>query len=392
MDIIKKNFQKYINDIAIQYDKDLPSCYFRHLCKYCSKFQQENFCFFKNNRSRANLRNESCRKCISFRDCIKAIDGDLLPSEIPTFKNHLQKLRNIGKPLNSFNQTYYPIIEIDSPKIIKESISLIKELEIEAIMVNPNKNMTINKHNLLRPGANQPFHDLLNFDGEIIMSTNFNDKYCHLILKDINRFKEMIEVLQPDVITTLDANFYYDQPNFITAIQLNKIFNANNDLNDLKQKMIGLVPPANSPYFEIGLLTQLAIGHKTIAIPLQELNAKNTDKNKKYVKRIIDKTLTLQEKFNFKFILLSTSPRNQIFSDAFSSFTWAMVKRRDSEVIKHRLQKRRLNKYMEVAKKQSLLKRELLQIRRNNLLRWFKWELDRNVKEEALIKNIQFQS
>ncbi len=351
----KKEIQSQINAIIRQYLEDDPGCNFRHYCDICSPDQKKKYCFFTDKRIESQLREDIlCTTCISFSDCLNAINGELIPYSIPSFQNHLVSLRNVTNPLKTFNQGYYPVIDGDSPKIIKHLVELVKEQKVQGIVFNPSKNMSIKQYNLLQPGSNKSLHEMLNYKDEIILRTNFDDKFCDLILKDPNRFREMINVLEPDCVMSIDANFYIDQPNFITAIQLDKVFKGNDTIFDLKQKMIGLVPPAMFPFFEIGLLTQLSIGHKTIAIPLHQMNAKKTTEYSRFIKQILRRVLTFQKKFNFEFMLLSTSPQKYVNADSYASFTWAMIKKngagKEAELTKKDLQTKRLKRYIRKAK------------------------------------------
>ncbi len=360
---MKSDNETFQNRIYSCYQTNLqnePGCYFRHYCHVCSVAQHDYYCFLKNKRNERVFHDIHCQTCISLGDCRNAINGELLPTMIPEFQDHLKSISNVKNPLEDFSQGYYPIVEMDSPKIMGNLISQIQDQGITSITVNPSKNMTTIQHNLLRPGTSKPLREILHFDGTIILSTNFDDKFCKAIFEDVDRFKEMIHVLEPDIITTLDANFYTDQPNFITALQLEKVFRSNDMILDLKQKMIGLVPPAMPPFFEIGLLTQLAIGHKTITVPLQEINARNTIENRRYRTRIIESLLYYQKRYDFKFMLLSTSPKERISADAWSSFSW-VIKKIDgegetAERKKKDEQTQLLKKYIQIAKENLYLK------------------------------------
>ncbi len=254
-----------------------------------------------------------------------------------------------------FKQGYYPVIDGDSPKIIKSLVKQVKEQKVQGIVFNPSKNMSMKQYNLLQPGSNKSLREILNYDEEIILRTNFDDKFCDLILKDPNRFREMINVLNPDSFMSVDANFYIDQPNFVTAIQLDKLFKCNNALSDLKQQIIGLVPPAMSPFFEICLLTQISIGHKSIAIPLHQMNAKKTTEYTRFFNQIHDQLLAFQKEYKFKFMLLSTTPQKNMKADSYASFTWAMVKKKgagnEAEIRKKVLQTKKLKRYLRQAMK-----------------------------------------
>ncbi|MHA1251611.1 MAG: hypothetical protein ACTSRP_16590 [Candidatus Helarchaeota archaeon] len=314
--------KKLINKNKDKYHNKLNKCKLLSLCGICTNYKQFQCCILK--RLKGEISSINCIEinCININDCKKAIEGKLSIDSIPKINNFFNNNYRVRNPLCEFKEPYYPVIQIESKSTLKNQINLIKKLQIRGIVVSLQKIFSVKEEYFIKKPYFCDLHDFLNYDGEIILTTNIADEYCNILIKNSQKIPEMLKRLNPNAFTTFDANFYYTQPTFITLIQLDKIFKTNGKVSNLNIKQIGLVPPIKMPFFKIAILSQLNYNHKTIAIPLQELNKRQTVESRYYKQIINNQCISYASKFKFKFILLSTSPTKKIYANSFSSMSW----------------------------------------------------------------------
>ncbi|MHA1405514.1 MAG: hypothetical protein ACTSSI_17245 [Candidatus Helarchaeota archaeon] len=338
-----RKFIKQLTDIEDRINAKIDElCPFILICNYCENYPSFKCCFIR----RIENGNDSSicknRNCISQKECEKIFNEGISVNDVPRARDILKSDYKVTNPLNDFMLPYYPKLEFGSEEKIRSQINLLNELKIPGFLVSLNDIFSPKNENFIQEKYRDDLHRIFSFEGEIILSTNIRDSYCELLLSQIDKVPEMISMLNPDAFTTLDANFYLDQPFFITAIQLSKILKANRNLSRLKIRKIGLVPPSMPPFFQIGLFAQINRGFNAIAIPLLELNKYNSKIHNLYKKNIIAETLRIQSKIDFKYILLSTSPNNTFLSGSYSSKSWLLSTQRNK--------KKRLMKYNQIAK------------------------------------------
>ena len=328
MNEIEKQIFLFNNIKEKGYYKRNINCGFLGLCGVCINSCIINCCLLR--RINCEIPPIACEmiNCISLDDCEKAIRGDLITEDIPKINDFSGKQRKVRTPLNKFNVNYYPILQIESKKTLSEQLKLIKKLDFPAIVISLQKLVSPVEECCIKKIYYRDLHDFLDYDGEIVLTTNIQNRYCKILMDKSENIPEMLKTLNPDVITTLDADFYLNHPTFIQLLQLDKIFKTNDQISAVNIKQIGLVPPIPEPLFGIALLSQLMKNHKTIAIPFQEFNRHRFEKRrnkltaKQFQRRIISYCLSYYSKFKFKYILLSTSPSKGIYANSFSSMSW----------------------------------------------------------------------
>ena len=147
---------------------------------------------------------------------------------------------------------------------------------------------------IIKKNYDGDLHNIIGFNGKIVLLTNIFDYLCEKLLRNIDDYILALESIRPDIITTFDTNFYINQPLFISAYQINRIFEANKKLDDLGILQIGLVPP--SPYLEKSLENMLKSNYKVIGIPMSEINR---DRDFELRRNLINTTNRFRKKFNF---------------------------------------------------------------------------------------------
>jgi len=290
-------------------------CQFSYLCQFCT-----SCCLSK------RLKEKDFEKCYSYQCinspyCIEAIEGLLSSKDIPKLNSIFRTKYKVKKPFNRFNQSFIPRINISSEKTRSTLIKIIEEQNLDTIAVSLQDLLSEDKNLIIIPSKLEDLHKLLNFEGKILLLTNIKDIYCEklLVLDNLFKFIDSLKILNPDIITTIDANFYISQPFFITIYQLSRIIEANKYLKDLDIYQIGLIPPLPLKIFKKFLEIMLKIGYKTIGIPLLEINrCRDFSLRRKIMRALNDFKLT----YNFEFILISTKPYNKTQIDCFSSHSW----------------------------------------------------------------------
>lgn len=191
-------------------------CKFVNLCEGCDT-NQANYCCLNLKIKKGNF--YLCKKykvCPNLTACKMAVDGSLSRSSlfnriIPSVEDISQIDFSIKKPYEKFSQTFIPRIEV-SNKDYKEEIEVFKELNIQTIAVNL-KCLLSNKLNLIiKDSFLKDLHEIIKFEGEIMLLTTVHDYHCMKLMDNIEHYINDLEILNPDIITTFDANFYLDQP------------------------------------------------------------------------------------------------------------------------------------------------------------------------------------
>lgn len=282
--------------------------------------------------SQLNIENPNFEKCysntcINSLDCCDIIDERIFGMEKKIFIEHIPEKLDIlainytlNKPFQGFKQNFIPRIDVSSPRNRKAQIKLIKKAKIEYLAISLQDIMSDDESLIIKPNYLQDLHKLLEYDGKILLLSNILDRFCEKLLKKENTLRLIKELkrVKPDVMTTLDANFYLGQPLFITLFQLYRVIQANKLLNNSKIYQIGLIPPI--PLIFKDLLTyMLKLGHKTVCVPLLEVNKY---KNFKLRDKTVGYLNDFKRKFSFEFLLISTNPYVKTYVDYFSSQTW----------------------------------------------------------------------
>ena len=285
--------------------------------------------------------------------CQKAQGDRISNNEIPDFNiiNNLQFC--VKNPEYLLQQNYIPRIDIHSPKLRTEQINAIKSCKIKILNVSLQKIMASTKEELIKREYLLDLHKLLDFHGRILLTTNIEDKLCDKIMHNIPEFIEQVNLMKVDIMTTLDANFYWCQPLFITLLKLKQITMSNRLIRDINCSQIGLVPPM-IPFFTKKYANfMLKANFKVIGIPMQEINKDN----ERGIKSKVFHSVNSLKKFKkFKLLLMSTSPtksnpKNLIYPDYYTSLSWTIIKNSKSlsKEIVNRKRKLKLLNYNNLA-------------------------------------------
>ncbi len=327
-------------------------CRFFKLCKYCT-LSFSNECCLKYNLKFSNFPKE-CQSCYNLDLCQRANENKISENEIPDIKKINILQYNVKNPEYELKHNYIPKIDIHSPKLRKEQIKVIKSCKIKILNVSLQKIMSPNENELIKREYLVDLHELLNFSGRILLTTNIQDKFCEKIMQNIPKFIEQVNLMNVDVITTIDANFYWNQPLFITLLRLKDITIANRKINEMNCSQIGLVPPMIPVFTKKYMDFMLKANFKVIGIPMQEINK---DNERGIKSKIFHTANSIKNYKTFKLLLISTSPikaspKDLIFPDYYASLTWTFIKNSkllSNEIINQK-RKQKLHNYKEIAR------------------------------------------
>ena len=98
------------------------------------------------------------------------------------------------------------------------------------------------------------------------------------------------------------------------------ILKANERIKDLDIAQVGLVPPSPKQFFKPTLETFLNLNYKTICIPFAELNKENNP-HRDFIIEIVQEFKSMNN-YEFKYLLLSTSPTKKYYADYYSTHSW----------------------------------------------------------------------
>ena len=312
-------------------------CPFIDLCQFCNDYFQNICCLYSTYSQNDFKKCEEIGLCPNLHLCRDAINDklkrialfyDIIPS-LDVIKAHKY---SVIKPFNDFQTRFIPRIEVYGENF-KNQIKIIHKLNIDCIAVSLADFISNIEGKILKDNFKYDLHDRLDFDGKILLQTNIPDFYCIKIMENYQKYREALSCLNPDIITTFDANFYLDQPLFVNSIQIFKILNANSLISDLEIPQIFLLPPAPLPLFKSIFEVFLRSNHKAICLPIAEFSkSKNS-----YLLKIINHINFIRETSDKKFeiLLLSKNPSISIYADCYSSNTWAKVKgKQKKDIIK----------------------------------------------------------
>lgn len=332
--------------------KIISDCPFIDLCQFCNDYFLD-ICCLHNTNSKNDFKN--CKKiglCPNLYLCKDAINGKL--SRMSLFYDIIPSLEDIKsykylvkKPLKNFQTRFIPRIEVYGDTF-KNQMKIIKKLEVDFIAVSLADFISNIEGEILKDNFRHNLHDRLDFDGKILLQTNIPDYYCIKIMENHQKYRDALNCLDPDVITTYDTNFYLDQPLFISSIQIINLLNANSLISDIEIPQIFLLPPAPLPLFKSIFEVFLRSNHKTICLPVAEFSkSKNT-----YLLKILNHINLIRETTDkeFELLLLSKSPDKRICVDCYSSNTWVKGKRNKGEDFLKKMEKN-LQKNIKTANK-----------------------------------------
>ena len=155
------------------------------------------------------------------------------------------------------------------------------------------------------PGLLESFKQLGQTGCVEFLGETYYHSLASLFGVDRSEFVEQVKMMNVDIITTIDANFYWNQPLFITLLRLKDITIANRNINKISCSQIGLIPPMIPILTKNYIDFMLKAGFKIIGIPMQEINK---DKEMGIKSNIFHVANSFKKYKNFKILLISTSP------------------------------------------------------------------------------------
>lgn len=313
----------------------VKGCPLDFLCRYCKPDIMRICCLF-NNVLRMGLFRCNNIKCSNNYDCNDALSG-LIPLEsIPTIRNLAKIHYNVKIVCNGFSSHFIPNIDTSPIKKAQNQIGIIRRVGLDTISLSLSNLISSNNKKIIKGNYLVDLHNLLDFDGKIMLTSNIRDNFCEKLLNNSERYIEELKILKPDIITTFDANFYINQPLFITLFQMKRILKANGALGSLNIDQVCLIPPLVYPFFELMIDKGLQLSYKVLGIPLLEINR---ERMSRYRADLITSLNWFKKRNTFKSILISTNPNSLLLVDYFSSQSWLKIKNSKNLTSKERARK-----------------------------------------------------
>lgn len=286
--------------------------------KFCDECLGENCCFH------SHIHN--CNRCIN-SGVISFIKGKqsgyldcLLNERIFQSKNLFQNQVPLNLP------DYVARIQINSKNIIQYEMEIIKLLKIKTVLVTMKNLISNDKSSYLRLKDNycRDLHEILNFDGRIILSLNIPDENCILLINSPEKSVEMIKILNPDITTGFDADFYYSNPVFLTKLRLIQCYTANLYLSKLKIPIIPFYYPLPSLYSKYQFEYIAMAKPRIVAIPTFEFrNPLRTYNDTNICNNIFKEISYLNNISDLQIFSVNESPNSKKrIGDICSSHTW----------------------------------------------------------------------
>lgn len=304
------------------------NCPFKNLCRFCNDYFFK-ICCLKQTYSEGDFK--ICKeigKCPNLYLCQNTLNGKL--TRMALFYNIIPDLEDIKKfdyivkvPFENLEMSFIPRIEVYGNNS-KNQIEIIKKLGINTIAISLGDLISNQEKEIIKQDFKRDLHEKLNFNGNILLQTNIQDYYCIKIMENINNYVDALNYLKPDIITTFDANFYLDQPLFISSIQAMRILEANVSISKINIPQIFLLPPAPLDLFKCIFEVFLKSNHTTICIPLAEFSKSKNRYALKLIKHV-NFYKDISEK-KFKILLISKNPDKRMNANCYSSLTWAKFK------------------------------------------------------------------
>ena len=327
-------------------------CPFLDLCQFCNDYFLDNCCLYHTNSQNDFKKCKRIGLCPNLYLCNDAINGkltrmslfyDIIPS-LEEIKSYKYLVKN---PFKHLKTRFIPRIEVYGDTL-KNQMKIIKKLEIDFIAVSLADFISNIEGEILKDNFRYNLHDRLDLDGKILLQTNIPDCFCIKIIQNHQKYRNALNCLKPDVITTYDSNFYLDQPIFISSIQIINLLKANSLISDIEIPQIFLLPPTPLPLFKSIFEVFLRSNHRTICLPVAGFSKSKNP----YLLKIFSHINLIKETSDkeFELLLLSKSPDKRIYANCYSSNTWTKVKRNKKEDFLKKMEKN-LQKNIKTANK-----------------------------------------
>ena len=254
-------------------------------------------------------------------------------------------------PSIRYRSRYIPQVPVTGD--LRRAVRLVKNAQAPTITVSLNDFFTpngdLNKH--FDKARSRKLHGYLDYDGEILLSTDIKDFLCDILSPD--KYVHIVNTLQPDYVTTFDTYCYDDQPSFITQMKMVEALRKTcAAVGRVNAGVVGLALGPPNALFEWYSHCLVRAGAKNLAIPCYEQRVRG--RKTKHVHAISRRINFLRSSFpDTRIILLSVGPSRawKVFSaDYYSSLSWFMVKEKDP-VKKDNIRLGRLIRYRELSSK-----------------------------------------
>lgn len=305
-------------------------CYYEFLLTHREcKFGK---CFFTKCCPHANLK--------SFRDKEKRL-VDILGNLNNVFKS----------PATSLPSTFVPEV-MPMQKERERAISIIKDIDVPSIVVSlQNFFRGTRETSLLAEARKRGLHEFLNYAGEIVLTTDVDDRLCDKFVENPDYLVSAVKKLKPEYLTTFDTYTYSNVPACIARLKMREVMSSMDKLLYLDCKIIGLALGATPAQIYGYVQTLIAMGCHIIAHPVYELR-----KGKNPETHSIRWRIRLSKELKAKVLLLSCSPgitgRMRVYADYYSSWSWySSVNSKDKKAYEKR--KAKLSRMIELGKKYS---------------------------------------
>lgn len=228
------------------------------------------------------------------------------------------------------------------------AMSIIRDLEIPIIAVSlQNFFRGTRETSLLRQARRLGLHDFFDYSGEIILTTDVEDRLCDKFLANTTYFKVLAEKLKPEYLTTFDTYTYSNIPACISRIKMLEAVVSSYELLNEDYKIIGLALGATPDQMYRHVQTLIQLGCRIIAHPVYEFR-KDADTHSIRLRVLLSKRLQQ------KVLLLSCSPgltaRMRVFANYYSSWSWfSSISSKDKNA--YRKRKEKLSRMIGLAKK-----------------------------------------
>ena len=290
-------------------------CRFRDICGFC---MGKSCCYYVKKYFDHNF----CGLCPTQASCSNIRKQDLTTLDMnltkAILKANVQNLEQDGLKCEIF----ISVIQMNSEFLRKFEIKMIKKNRF--LMINIPIKYLINTNDLsLKSWCDGDLHDILDYDGKILLSLNSLDSLTKRLLNNIDKTLKIFSILNPDLITGFDYDFYNTRAPFLVKFRLIECYEANFQLSKLKIPIIPFFYPIPNRFWSYQLSYLTNSQTKIIAVPHLS-HPKTNDNYSKRVDRQVKRQLNhLKKLLDIDILCLNKSPLTKnSYGSYFSSHTW----------------------------------------------------------------------
>ena len=206
----------------------------------------------------------------------------------------------------------------DSERI--KSMMIIKEIGHPVIAVSISKFFNgSNETFLLKRAKALGLHDLYDYGGKILLTTDVQNDLCDLFLRKPDYFVKVVRSLSPDYVTTPDTYTYNNLPAAISRIKIAETLLTVPMWDEIECPIIGLVLGSNMMQIHRYASKLFELGLQLLAYPCYEMRLLKMDQ---LIRLRID---YLRQKLQRKVLTLSCGPgsgKRFVNADYYSTLSW----------------------------------------------------------------------